>query len=100
MTNLEIIKINCPFCGKDTISAVYIPPMTEAHTTRTSAGSKTKFYQTEEKYEIQSGCSNCGKSQKEVERALKDSNSDVEKEKKIMERLKQQGFSNEIVSKF
>jgi len=42
----------------------------------------------------------CGKSQKEVERALKDSNSDVEKEKKIMERLKQQGFSNEIVSKF
>ncbi|MCX6821813.1 MAG: hypothetical protein NTW30_03470 [Candidatus Aenigmarchaeota archaeon] len=89
---VDNVILECPFCSKKTISAVYIPPMTDAHTTRTSAGAKTKFYQTKEKYEIQSGCSNCGKSQKEVQKALKEGISDVDKEKKIFERLKAQGI--------
>ena len=98
---VENVILNCPFCGKNTVSAIYIPPITEAHTSRTSAGAKTKFYQTKEKYEIQSGCSNCGKSQKEVEKALKEGISDVEKEKKIFERLKAQGIvKDEMTTKF
>jgi hypothetical protein len=97
---VDNVILECPFCGKQTINAIYIPSMAEAHTTRTSAGAKTKFYQTKEKYEIQSGCSNCGKSQKEVENALKEGESDVDKEKRILERLKKQGFPEEITTKF
>jgi len=98
---LEQITIKCPFCEKETISAIFIPSIFEAHSSRSSAsGSKTTFYQTKEKYEINSGCSNCGKSKKEVEKAMKEGKEDTDKEKKILERLKQQGFPNEITTKF
>ena len=101
MTTLENEKIKCPFCEKDTIDAIYIPPMAQSHTSRSAAGSKTQFYQTKEKYEIQSGCSACGKTQKEIEKALKEGISDVEKEKKIFERLKAQGIvKDEMTTKF
>ena len=48
-------------------------------------------------------CSNCGKSQKEIEKALKEGSKDedVEKEKKIFERLKAQGIvKDEMTTKF
>lgn len=98
---VENVKLKCPFCEKDTVDAIYIPPVLQSATSRTSAKSITKFYQTKEKYEIQSGCSNCGKSQKEVEKALNEGKKDPEKDKKIFERLKNQGldFSN-ITSKY
>ena len=101
MSKPENVKLKCPFCEKDTIDAIYIPPVLQSATSRTSAKSITKFYQTKEKYEIQSGCSNCGKSQKEVEKTLKEGKEDTKKEKKIMERLKSQGLlKDEITTKF
>jgi hypothetical protein len=101
MTKPENVKIKCPFCEKETIDAIYIPPVLQSVTSRTAAKSITKFYQTKEKYEIQSGCSNCGKSQKEVEKAMKEGNEDVEKEKRIFERLKAQGIiKDEMTTKF
>ena len=96
----ENITLECPFCHKFTVSAINYPPVLQTSVSRAAGRTSTKFYQTKEKTEITSGCSNCGKSQKEVERALKNSNSDVEKEKKIFERLKEQGFPNEITTKF
>ncbi len=97
---VENIKLNCPFCGKNTIEATFIPPVLQSHTSRTSAKSITKFYRTKEKYEIQSGCPNCGKSSKEVQKALNEGVKDPEKEKRILERLKAQGlFSGEIKTK-
>jgi uncharacterized Zn finger protein len=101
MVNIENIKIKCPFCDKETISATFIPSILQAHTSRTSSKKATKFYQTKEKYEILSGCSNCGKSQKEIIKAMKEGKEDVEKEKKIFERLKAQGLiKDEMTTKF
>jgi hypothetical protein len=94
------VKLNCPFCGKSTIDAIFYPSMLE---TRTAYGASRRgaiTYYTKEKYEIQSGCSNCGKSQKEVQKALKEGKKEPDKEKKILERLKEQGFSSEITTKF
>jgi len=96
----EEVMIECPFCHKKTINATFIPSMLQSKTSRTSAKSVTKFYQTKEKYEINSGCKECGKSQKEVEKALKEGKSDMDKEKRILERLKKQGLSGEITTKF
>jgi len=61
----------------------------------------TRFYKTKEKYEVQSGCPNCSKSAKEIQKALAEGKKDPEKDKKILERLKEQGldFSN-IETKF
>jgi hypothetical protein len=99
---VEIVKIECPYCHEKTISSIYYPPVVQSMTTRSAgAGKSTKFYQTKEKYEIQSGCSKCGKSQKEVEKALKEGKEDTEKEKKIFERLKAQGIvKDEMTTKF
>ncbi len=52
MIKPEIIKIKCPFCQKETISATYIPSVLQTAVSRSAAkGSVTKFYKTKEKYE-------------------------------------------------
>jgi len=99
MTKPESIKLKCPFCQKETISAIYIPPVLQTAVSRSAAkGSVTKFYKTKEKYEITSGCPNCGKSLKEVRKKLEGFGRD--KEKEVIERLKKQGlFLGEIKTK-
>ena len=95
------VILECPFCGKQAINAMYIPSTLRTKTSRTSAKAITVYFRSKEKYEIQSGCSNCGKSQKEVEKAFKEGKPDVEKEKKIFERLKAQGLiKDEMTTKF
>ena len=98
---VEKMKIECPFCGKLLIDCIYFPPVLQSSTSRTSAKSITKFYQTKEKYEVQSSCPNCGKSAKQIQKALDEGVKDPEKDKKILKRLKDQGldFSN-VATKF
>ncbi len=96
---IQQVKIRCPFCGKEAISAIYIPPMSTAHTSRVSAGAKTKFFKTKEKYEINSDCFNCGKSQKEIQKAYNEGIDSREKQKKIENRLKKEGLFGEIKTK-
>jgi len=91
---------NCPFCDKTTIKVIYFPATSRPKKT-SWGGSKPWQVVTKEQYVVKSGCSNCGKSQKEVERALKEGKDDVEKEKKIFERLKAQGIiKDEMTIKF
>lgn len=100
MVLIQEVIVECPFCGKKAVKSLYYPPSIRAKTSRISAGSKTKFYRISEIYEIVSGCSKCGKSQEEVEKAFREAKSDVKREKKILKRLKEQGlFSREIVTK-
>jgi hypothetical protein len=94
------VQLECPFCGKMGVTAKYIPPSIQSKSSRSAAGSKTQIFRVKERYEAISGCKFCGKSYKEVEKALKEGNEDTEKEKKILERLKQQGFPSEITTKF
>jgi len=95
--NIEKLKLDCPFCGVGKIDVLHIPESVR----QSKSGEMSVPRKTKENYMVESGCSNCGKSQKEVERALKGSNSDVEKEKKIFERLKAQGIiKDEMTTKF
>jgi len=100
MMNIERMKVECPFCGKLVVEVIHYLPILQTATSRTSAKSVTKFYRTKEKYEVQSPCPNCGKSVKQIQEVLNEGKKDVDKEKKIMKRLKEQGldFSN-IVTK-
>ena len=89
----EQIMLECPFCKSKTIKAIFIPSFFQANTSRSSAkGSVTRFYKTKEKYEVQSSCPNCGKYQKEIQKAFEEGKRDSEKDKKILRRLKEQGL--------
>ena len=94
---LQHVNLECPFCKKEAVKAVYHPPILQAKTSRISAGAKTTFYRTREKYEIISGCSSCGKSKKEVSKALKEGGK-RDYRKKLKE-LSKQGFPMKITIK-
>jgi len=98
---IATIELECPFCGKMGVSAKYIPPSIQSHSSRSAAGSKTQIYRVLERYECITGCRFCGKSDREVEKALKEGKVDIEKERRILERLKKQGIlRNEITTRF
>lgn len=98
---IQKITLKCPFCGEEGVTAQYIPPSLGSHTSRSSGGKNTQIFRVQERYEGISGCSRCGKSDKEVKRALKEGTSNPERDKKIIERLKEQGllFNGEIKTK-
>jgi hypothetical protein len=92
----EIRNVECPFCKKDAVKAIYYPPVLQMKKSRSAAaGTKTKFYHTKEGWEIISGCSNCGKSKEEIIKALKEKKIDL---KKKLEELKRQGLPTVITT--
>ena len=76
---VEKVVIECPFCGKSKISAIYIPPILISKTGRASSNKKTVFFKSKEKYEVQSSCPHCGKKAKDIEKAFKEGKKDAEK---------------------
>ena len=97
----EKIQLDCPFCGKGKISVIHIPSILQSSTSHAAGKTKSKYYYSKEKYEVQSPCPKCGKSAKEIQKALDEGVKDPEKDKKILKRLKEQGldFSN-VETKF
>jgi hypothetical protein len=98
---IQEVELECPLCGKKGVTAKYFPPSLGSKTSRSAAGKSTKIFRVKERYEAISGCKFCGKSDKEVIKAFKEGKEDVDKEKRILERLKQQGIlKDEITTKF
>ena len=86
MVSIATVELECPFCHKKGITAQYFPPSLGSKTSRTSGAKSTKIYKVRERYEGISGCKFCGKSDKEVKKAMKEGVKDPEKEKKILKR--------------
>jgi hypothetical protein len=92
----EIGNIECPFCKKEAVKAIYYPLVLQMKKSRSAAAAtKTKFYHTKEKWEIISGCSNCGKSKEEIIKALREKKIDL---KKRLEELKKLGLPTVITT--
>jgi len=87
----------CPFCHKRTVKAFHKPSYLEHRTSRISAGSRTKYFRVPESYEIISGCSNCGKSKKEIINFL-EGREELSYEERI-ERLKKRGLPLRLETK-
>jgi len=96
----EIKKIECPFCNKIGVPVLHQIPTLQTATSHAAGKTKTKYYYTKEKYEVQTPCHNCGKSAKEIQKALDEGKRDPEKERKILERLKKQGLDMSFETKF
>ena len=87
----EIIEEECPFCKQKTIKVLYKEETFSAKRTRIRAGRSTKYVKSPEKYEILvEKCSNCGKSKKEIEEALKHGKEPSHKE--VIRRLREAGL--------
>jgi sarcosine oxidase delta subunit len=71
MTSPTKVLLLCPFCEKKAVPAFHHPKMRQAKTSRGSGQSSTHWFVSDEHDEILAGCSECGKSKKEVEAALK-----------------------------
>jgi hypothetical protein len=95
---IEKVILECPFCHDKNIEAIHIPKQIKER--KGTWGGRPGKRTVPERYEIQSRCSKCGKTQKEIQKALKEGVKDIEKEKKILERLKKQGLlKGEIMTK-
>lgn len=82
------VKINCPFCNQQVVDTIYYPPVTQISVSRAAGRTAKRFYTTQEKYEIISDCSNCGKTKSEIKRALKEGTpEDKERRKKRYEEI-------------
>ena len=65
-------ELSCPFCDKGRISCLHFPGVTGQRTRSTSTFGRIKERtKSSDIWLVRSGCSNCGKSQEEVEKKLK-----------------------------
>lgn len=68
----EVLTEECPFCKQKTIKVMHIEETFKARRTRIRAGRNTQYIKSPERYEVLvEKCSNCGKTKKDVEEALK-----------------------------
>ena len=97
---IQEVELECPFCHKMGVKAQYFPPSKQAHTSRSAGGKKTKIYKVNERYEGITDCPHCGKKSHEIKKALEQGTRNPENEKKILERLKEQGLDLNFETKF
>jgi formate dehydrogenase assembly factor FdhD len=84
----EVVLLECPFCHKNGVKYLYHPASIRAQTSRSAVAKSTKFIKIREKYEIMSGCKFCGKSKKEIRKAMEEGTpKDKEKRKKRYEEI-------------
>lgn len=92
-------EIECPFCKKSVVRILKSESFMQAQRTHISAGTKYIYHRVPEKYKVLESCPNCGKSKKEIQKAL---DTGITKELSHAERLKRlrgAGLPTKIVSK-
>jgi len=90
--------IQCPFCGKETITILNIPFVSNTFTSKCRAGGKSTVIQ-KERHNVLSGCLECGKSKKDIEKALNTGKTKEESHEERLRRIKEAGLPTIIESK-
>lgn len=87
----EVLTIECPFCKEKVIKVMHSPQVYSSQTIRVGSNVKTIPKLTEAKDEVLSEkCPNCGKTKKQIEKALKEG-VPLSKEERL-KRLKEAGL--------
>lgn len=88
---MEISKVDveCPFCGKP-VKALHRPSLVREKKKASWGGCKKSFVRDEEVMEIMEDCPSCGKSKKEIEKALKHGKEPSNAE--VLKRLREAGL--------
>jgi endogenous inhibitor of DNA gyrase (YacG/DUF329 family) len=90
---VDIIIIECPFCGKS-IKALHKPALVREIKKSSWGGSKKSYKTDAEVFEVTEDCPNCGKTKKEIEKALKHGKEPSNEE--IIKRMKEAGLPLKI----
>ena len=93
----EKLIVECPFCKKKTIAVLHQPFVARKSLSKSRFGTGGPVY-IKEKTEVLSGCSACGKSKIDIERAFK-GKENLSHEVKI-ERLKKRGLPLKVETKY
>lgn len=88
---MEEVKIECPFCKKKAVKALFFPSYLKPQVSRISSGSKTVYKRIPERYEIIGDCENCGAKKKKIIENIDGDRKKVDIKKKI-ENLKNLGL--------
>lgn len=91
------VEIECPFCGKTGVKALFKPSYLEHKTSRISEGAKTQYYRVPDSYEVMGGCPHCGKSEEDVKRAFETGMTREVTHQERLERLRKAGLPTRIV---
>ena len=84
-------SIKCPFCEVGDIITLYTPKMMVTKYARAASNKKAMNFFKNEKYEILvEKCPNCGKSKKDIERAMKQGKELPNEE--VLKRLREAGL--------
>ena len=84
----EVIIIECPFCG-ESVKALHRSALVRERKKSSWGGSKKSYTRDEEFFEVTEDCPNCGKTKKEIEKALKEGKEPSREE--VIRRLKEAG---------
>jgi phage FluMu protein Com len=87
---MEFYKIACPFCKSQTIVVVHRPPTLITKSCRGSGTTRSSSFKTKDEIRIISGCSNCGKTKEEIEKALKHGKEPSREE--VIKRMREAGL--------
>ena len=91
------IKVEYPFCQKETLEVLTWPAHTELRSSRSAVAKSTTAVRKPEGFELMSEkCSNCGKSANEIKGAWEEGSAiDADRRRKL-EELKRLGFSGVV----
>jgi len=90
--------LKCPYCGQGEIITLYTPRTMVTKYGRAGHSKKAINYFIDEKYEIVSiKCPSCGKSKREIEKALKHGKEPSRED--IIKRLQEAGLPTKFTSK-
>lgn len=91
----EVITVECPFCKEKVIKLMHSPEVYGSHTIRVGSNRKTIPKLTQAKNEVLvEKCPHCGKTKKQIERALKEGVPPTHEE--IIKRMKEAGLPLKI----
>ncbi len=85
-------ELECPFCGKGKIKTFYKEGYKQAQTSRISGRKSTQSFQRPETYEVLEGCPVCGKTKKEIQKAIDTGKTKEFTHDERMERFKKRGL--------
>jgi len=92
-------EIECPFCHKGKVMMHHTEGCLQGRKSSIAAGSKITYHMRPDKYKVQSKCPNCGKTAKEIEKALETGITKELTHEERLKRLKEAGLPTKIESK-
>lgn len=86
------VELDCPFCEKAKVKVFHKEGYKQAHVSRISGKSATQSFQRPDYYEVLENCPNCGKTKKEIQKALETGRTKILTHEERLEMFRKRGL--------